>query len=128
MRCDPPRVLVVDPSADMVESLGMLLRLSGFDPCIAGDCRTALARAHDNRPAAVIVETAAADCDLRDLARQLRAAARPEDLLLVALTCRSDLPHRRATREAGFDYFMVKGEGMGELLQLLASRAGREVV
>jgi CheY-like chemotaxis protein len=59
-----------------------------------------------------------------DLARRLREIIVPSPLLLIALTGSSDADIRDACLAAGFDAYLTKGRGLGDLERLLASAPG----
>ena len=83
------RVLVVNDSPDIVESMALLLRLYG-------------------QPDAVLLDISMPGLDGYQVARQLRAMFRDKRLLLVALTALGSEEDRRRCEEAGFDLHLVK--------------------
>ena len=83
------RVLVVNDSPDIVESMALLLRLYG-------------------QPDAVLLDISMPGMDGYQVARKLRAMFRDKPLLLVAITAHGFEEDRRRCEEAGFDRHLVK--------------------
>lgn len=118
------RILVVDDSQDTAESLGELLELSGHHVALAFDARSALERAKRDAPEVVISDIGLpGDLDGFGLARQLRAEAGFEGVLLVALSGYSDEETRRRSADAGFDFHLAKPPNFKLLEKALESVA-----
>lgn len=113
------RVLVVDDNADAAEALGRLLRRAGCELEIALDGPTALDRAHEFHPTAVLLDIGLPGMDGYEVARRLRAEEHEEHALLVAVTGYGQEEDRRRSREAGFDFHLVKPVDIGKIQQLL---------
>jgi DNA-binding response OmpR family regulator len=119
------RVLVVDDNRDCAESLGLLLRLWGYEPRLASDGPGAVRLARECRPAAVLLDIGLGGMSGFEVARRLRREFGP-GVLLVAVTGFGQKESRRLAREAGLDAYLVKPADPDELRALLdKSRARR---
>jgi CheY-like chemotaxis protein len=101
-------VLIADPCADTVESTTWLLRHWGHDARGVGTGRDVLEAAQAYRPDTVLMELALPWLDGCAAARGLRQQPGGPDVLLVAVTGYEDENSRRRSREAGFDWHLVK--------------------
>jgi signal transduction histidine kinase/ActR/RegA family two-component response regulator len=102
------RVLVVDDHADAANTLAQLLRIAGHDVQVAHDGPAALAAAVSRRPDVVFLDIGMPGMDGYEVARRMRREPALEGVLLAALTGWGQEEDRRRTREAGFDYHLVK--------------------
>src|SRR5262249_5636828 len=124
VRAHPRRILVVDDDGDAAEGLALLLRTAGHAVCTARDGRTALQVAAATRPQVVFLDIGMPGMDGYEVARQLREHGdRQEATILVAVTGYGQEEDRLRSRQAGFDYHMVKPVDPDGLLGLLL-RAG----
>jgi PAS domain S-box-containing protein len=114
------RVLVVDDNRDAVESLSLLLKLTGQTVATANDGREALAGFAAFDPDVVVLDIGLPVLNGYEVARQMRATARRK-FVLVALTGWGQDEDRRRTADAGFDYHLVKPVDFESLKALLAS-------
>jgi signal transduction histidine kinase/CheY-like chemotaxis protein len=112
-------VLVVDDDRDAVETLCELLEMWGHRVWMARDGARGIeaARAHD--PEVVLLDIGMPGMDGYEVARRLRADARTREAVLVALTGYGAEEDRKRSREAGFDYHIVKPVNPEELQRLL---------
>lgn len=117
--CKEQRVLVVDDNADAAEALGRLLRRTGCQLAIALDGPSALDRAHEFHPTAILLDIGLPGMDGYEVARRLRAEEHEEHALLVAITGYGQEEDLRRSREAGFDRHLVKPVDFGQIRQLL---------
>jgi PAS domain S-box-containing protein len=118
------RVLVVDDNADAADTLALLLRLQGHDVRVAHDGPSALSQASAEPPDVALLDIGMPGMDGYELARRFRATAPLKGVLLVAVTGWGQEEDRRRTREAGFDYHLVKPVEARALEGVLAGRAG----
>lgn len=109
----PLRVLVVDAYADAADSLAMLLELVGHEVRVARDGSDALDAVEVFRPDLAFVELRLPGLDGYELARRLLGRAGRKRPLLVALTVCGTEQDRRQSREAGFDFHLVKPGSLG---------------
>jgi PAS domain S-box-containing protein len=114
------RVLVVDDNVDAADGLAMLLRLEGQDVQVAYDGASALASAEADPPSLAFLDLGMPMMDGYELARAFRARPALAGVVLVALTGWGQPEDRQRTREAGFDYHLVKPVDADALHRLFA--------
>jgi CheY-like chemotaxis protein len=114
------RVLIADACPDTVESAAWLLRLWGHDVRGVRTGREVLDAARAYRPDVILMELALPEVDGCEVARRLRKQGGP-DVLLVAVTGYGDEKNRRRSREAGFDWHLIKPVEPEFLQRLLAA-------
>lgn len=102
------RILVVDDNRDAAESLAMLLRLLGAEVGTANNGSGALEKLETFEPAAVLLDIGMPELDGLEVARLARQKPAGRNVTLVALTGWGQEEDRRRSREAGFDYHLVK--------------------
>jgi CheY-like chemotaxis protein len=102
------RVLVVDDNVDAAESIGMILRISGYDVRCVYDGPSALEAARTYRPDVVVLDIGLPGMSGYDVARQLRQQPDFRRTPLVAVTGYGQDEDRRRSREAGFDHHLTK--------------------
>jgi CheY-like chemotaxis protein len=115
----PWRILVVDNSEDVADSLAMLLNLMGHTVEVAYHGIAALASAEHFLPDIIFTDISMPDMTGLELAHKLRAIPQCRETPLVALTGWSDTEHCETIRQAGFDMHIVKGTGVEPILGLL---------
>ena len=114
------KVLVVDDNVDAADTLAMLLELNGQEVRVAYDGRSALAQAEADPPRVAFLDLGMPHMDGYELARAFRAHPALRDVKLIALTGWGQPEDRQRTREAGFDYHLVKPVETTALDRLLA--------
>ena len=119
------RVLVVDDNKAAAKMLGMAVRMFGNQVRIAHDGQEAIEAAAEFRPDAVLMDIGMPRMNGYEAARYIRRQPWGRDMLLVALTGWGQDEDKRRTREAGFDYHLVKPAEPSELQQLLESSTDR---
>ena len=113
-----PRVLVVDDYLENARVLAHLLRIFGFEAFLAHDGESAVARAAEVVPDAVLLDLSLPDISGYEVARRLRADHATRDTLIVAITgftpedARTDDPNP-------FDHHLVKPVDPSMLRDLL---------
>jgi PAS domain S-box-containing protein len=118
------RVLVVDDNHDAADSLGMLLQFLGAETMTVHDGRSCLDAVQTFRPAVVLLDVGMPGMSGLEVARRLREDPGLRETTLVALTGWGQRDDRRRTREAGFDYHLVKPADLATLQSILALRDG----
>ena len=116
----PLRLLVVDDNVDAADSLAMLLDVDGHHAQVAYSGSVALELAAAARFDALLLDIGMPEMDGYELARRLRAAGVPGQL--VAVTGYGQDQDRALTREAGFDAHLIKPidrAALGRLLEQL---------
>jgi PAS domain S-box-containing protein len=112
------RILVVDDNLDAVETLGMLLKLSGHEVHTAHDGLEAVEKAARLQPDVVLLDIGLPKLDGYEVARRI-LEQRETDVTLVAMTGWGQEDDRRRSKEAGFDAHLVKPVGYRDLTKLL---------
>ena len=102
------RVLVVDDNRDAAETLGAMVGLLGHEVKIAFDGVEALQAAELWLPDAILMDIGMPRLNGYEAARQIRAAGWGREMLLIATTGWGQEDDRRRTKEAGFDFHLVK--------------------
>ena len=115
------RVLAVDDSVDAVESMAMLLRLSGHEVQTAYDGASVLQTALAMRPDVVLLDIGLPGLTGYEVARLIRQEPRLKNAVLVALTGYGRESDRQRSKNAGFDYHLVKPAGVREVEKILAT-------
>jgi two-component system KDP operon response regulator KdpE len=121
------KVLLVDDDATLRRTLGIGLRAAGHEVLIAGDGRTALQAAHEDRPDVVVLDLGLPDLSGFDVLRQLRAWS---TVPVVVLSARAESSEKVEALDLGADDYVTKPFGMEELLarvRAAARRAGSDV-
>ncbi len=116
----PLRVLVVDDNVDTVTTLALLVTESGHDVKTAYDGKGVVETALDYRPQVVLLDIGLPGLNGFEVARQLRRQPALQDVVLVAMTGYGGVNDRERSREAGFDYHLVKPGDFAKLLEILA--------
>ena len=115
------RILVVDDNQDAANSLAVLLRLIGQEVQTAYTGATALAKAVDFLPSLVLLDIGMPGMDGYQVARHLRCNTTLQRVILVALTGWGQEEDRQRSKEAGFDYHLVKPVDPDTLEEMLAT-------
>jgi PAS domain S-box-containing protein len=102
------RILVADDNLDAANSLAMMLRLNGNDVVTACDGFEAIETARTFRPHAILLDIGMPRLNGYDACRQLRAIESLGGCLIVATTGWGQDDDVRRSKEAGFDYHLVK--------------------
>lgn len=113
------RVLVVDDNGDTTETLKMLLEMSGHNVRTAADGHAALEAASEFKPELVLLDIGLPGMNGCEVARCIRAEDWGKQAVLAAVTGWGNAADRKRTREAGFDYHLVKPLTSEQLKQLL---------
>lgn len=114
------RILVVDDNKDSADSLAMLLRLKGNEIRTAHDGLEAVRVAETFHPELVLLDIGLPRLNGYDVARHIRQQRWSRDVILVALTGWGQDEDRRRSKEAGFNFHIVKPVELSALESLLA--------
>jgi PAS domain S-box-containing protein len=115
------RVLLVEDSRDVADSLALLLTVKGHEVRIASDGLAALDVARAFRPDVVLLDIGLPKLDGLEVARRLRQEP-GQNVLLVTLSGYGTQDDHRRSREAGCDAHLVKPVDPEVLLGMLAER------
>ena len=117
----PRRILVVDDNTDAAVSFAVLLEHQGHEVATAHDGEEAVAKARVLRPHIVFLDLGMPRMDGLEAAKHLRALSDGEPMTLVALTGWGQKRDHERTREAGFDWHLLKPIDGNELDKILAA-------
>ncbi len=120
------RVLVVDDNRDAVDSLQIMLGMTGSDVRAVYDGVEAVRVAEYFRPNVVVLDLSMPGVDGYETARALRAGKGGADLVLIAVTGWGQAEDHVRSKAAGFHYHLVKPVGTDSLVELLASLPVRQ--
>jgi len=115
------RILVVDDARDAGLILGKLLERLGNEVTVQQNPLAALELAVALRPDLVLSDISMPQIDGFEFARRLRSNPQFANVPLVALTGYDEEEDRRASREAGFNFHLVKPISLEALQSLIAS-------
>jgi len=115
------RILIVDDNEDSAESMALLLKFDGHQVEMAHDGLTALRVAQSFQPEIILLDIGLPGMNGYDVARQLRAQPETNRAQLIALTGYGQEEDRKRSKEAGFDYHLVKPVEPEALQHLLNS-------
>jgi PAS domain S-box-containing protein len=119
------RILVVDDNRDVTESLAMLLGFLNHEVRSVYDGESALEAVKSWQPHIAILDIGMAVMNGFEVCRRLRRDYSNRDLITVALTGYGTEADRQRTREAGFDYHLVKPAGIDAIQELLTDVGNR---
>ena len=113
------RILVVDDNRDSAHMLAMLLRLKGNTLRTAHDGLEALDTAETFLPDLVLLDIGLPELNGYEVARRIRQRPWGKDMILVAVTGWGQEEDKRRSREAGFNFHVVKPLDIAGLEKLL---------
>src|SRR5262249_38652949 len=102
------RILIVDDNEDSAESMALLLQLDEHQVQMAHDGLTALKLAQSFQPDIILLDIGLPGMNGYDVARRLRAQSDTSGAQLIALTGYGQEEDQQRSKEAGFDYHLVK--------------------
>jgi CheY-like chemotaxis protein len=114
------RILVVDDNHDSALTLAMMLELMGHETETAHDGREALAVAERYQPDTILLDIGLPGLDGYEVAMLLRQQEWAERIILIALTGWGQERDKQRSRDAGFDFHLVKPVEPPALEALLA--------
>ena len=117
------KVLVVDDNLATATALADLLQLSGFEVVAAHDGFEAIAAARRQLPEIVLLDIGLPGQDGYQVVHQLRQEEGVRHARIIAITGYGEDQARRRSREAGFDFHLVKPVDYDTLLDLIAHDA-----
>jgi PAS domain S-box-containing protein len=115
------RVLIVDDNADALTSLRIVVRSLGSETFEAHDGLEAVESASKVRPDLILMDIGMPRLNGYDAARRIRKQPWASDVVMVATTGWGKDEDRQRSKEAGFDYHLVKPIDVSAVQELLAS-------
>ena len=115
------RVLVVDDNIDAAKTLGWMLELMGHKAYVAYDGATALKIAQKVLPHAVLLDLGMPHMNGFELCQVMKQSADLRHTVFIAETGWEPERHESLSKEAGFDYYLVKTIEMDKLQKTLSS-------
>ena len=113
------RLLVVDDNVDSADSIAMLLQVSGHEVRVAYSGPEALETAVEYQPDIVLLDIGLPGMNGYEVARRLRDHPDLKKAKLMAVTGYGQDADRVQSREAGFDYHLVKPVDPQKLQEVL---------
>jgi CheY-like chemotaxis protein len=102
------RILVVDDNVDSADSLSMLLELMGHDTRTAYDGLAAVETATAFRPNVILLDIGLPKLNGYDACRRIRERQWNETVVIIALTGWGNDEDKCRSKEAGFNFHMLK--------------------
>jgi len=103
-----PRILIVDDSLSVRNSLSQLMRDSGYQPIVARDGLEAIDLLENERPDVVLTDLEMPRMNGLDLLSFIRNSKQWNKLPVVMITSRSMSKHRRKAEKAGVNHYITK--------------------
>jgi two-component system OmpR family response regulator len=114
-------ILVADDNVDSADYLARMLKIAGHELHVAYDGPTALAVAKSFQPKVVLLDIGIPGLTGYEVARRLKETPETKNATLVAITGWGQPEDQQRSREAGFDYHLLKSVRPETLQHLLAS-------
>jgi signal transduction histidine kinase len=118
------KVLVVDDTAEVAQTVGWMLEEIGHDYILVDDGRNALQAAKEFGPDAVLLDIGLPGMDGYAVCRAFRQDERFKSTAIIAQTGWGRDQDKSLASEAGFDHHLVKPVGLTDLERLLNVIAG----
>ena len=119
LRLPPRRILVVDDNEDSAESMATLLELCGNQVERAGDGKAALEAIDRFGPQIVLLDIGLPKMNGYQVCRAIRCNRSIHQPVVIALTGWGQKKDREESKQAGFDYHLVKPVPFQVLLELM---------
>jgi two-component system response regulator MprA len=116
---EPARVLVVDDDERIAAAVRRALSYEGYEVAVAHDGPTALSAVRNGDHDLVVLDVMLPGFDGVEVCRRLRLAG--EDIAVLMLTARTEVPDRVRGLDAGADDYLVKPFAYEELLARVRS-------
>ncbi|MFL6579823.1 MAG: MASE1 domain-containing protein [Burkholderiales bacterium] len=125
-RVEHRRLLIVDDHRENADTLATLLASLGHQVATAYDGRKAIELAQQIHPDAVLLDIGLPGMNGYEVARALRSAPQGAHTVLIAVSGYGQDEDRRRSREAGFDYHLVKPVDPARLGDIINSLGAEE--
>lgn len=119
VRASRLRIMVVDDNKASAKTMSWMLEMLGHEVQVTYDGPHALAMAKNFLPDAILLDIGLPGMSGYDLCRKLRREPSLKSAVVIAQTGWGDREHRRLSKEAGFDFHLVKPVRLEDLQGLL---------
>ena len=119
-----PRALVVDDAPDVLEMLGMMLQLSGYEVTVASSAAEALSYAHTIQFDVIVSDIGMPVMTGYELAQHLRALPEYSAVPMIAVTGFSRYDDSMRSLQSGFDAHLTKPIDPMTLVDLIGRLRG----
>jgi signal transduction histidine kinase len=116
------RILVVDDNEDSAQSLALMLKIMGHDARAAYDGGTAVEDAAAFRPDVVLLDLGLPRLNGYEACRRIRELPGGREMLIIAQTGWGQEEDKCRSKEAGFNFHLVKPIDAADLEKLLAGQ------
>jgi CheY-like chemotaxis protein len=113
------QVLIADDNTDARDTLATLFELEGYEVHRASDGQEAFQQAESMRPRCVLLDLGMPVMDGYEVARKIRAEPWGKDMVLIAISGRSQPRDREHAFASGFNKHFAKPVDFDSLLQAL---------
>lgn len=121
-----PRVLIVDDSLSVRNSLSQLVSDSGFEPMLARDGLEAISVVQKESVDLVLTDLEMPRMNGVELTTQLRAQQAYSELPIIMLTSRTMRKHREQATRAGINEFVTKPFAEDDLITIISAHIGTQ--
>lgn len=116
---DLPRILIVDDSLSVRNSLSQLMQDSGYQPILARDGREAVIILDSEKPDVMLTDLEMPRMNGLELVSYIRNSSAWKDLPTVMITSRNMSKHRQQAEQVGVNRFIPKPFSDDEVLEAI---------
>jgi len=113
------KVLMADDNRDAVDSMSLLLELSGYQTIVAYNGYDAVAMVQEHRPQVVLLDIGMPDLTGYEAARAIRQSDYGRSVYLIAMTGWGQVEDKAHSAQAGFDEHLTKPVDPDRIVELL---------
>ncbi len=118
------RILVVDDNIPSAKTMGWMVAGMGHDVRLAHNGADAISRAKDFLPDMVLLDIGLPEMNGYDVCRAMRQEPMLKNIMIVAQTGWGQKEHRERSKQAGFDYHLVKPVARETIKEILDALKG----
>ena len=122
----PLKILVVDDNEASAKTMGWMLDLLGHQTRLAFDGPSAITAAHEFQPNVVMLDIGLPVMNGYDACSLMKRDPQLKNTIFIAQTGWGQQEHRDRSKEAGFDYHLVKPVRLEQLQEILVSIARQQ--
>jgi len=116
------RMLIVEDNIDLARTMVWTMELLGHHARMAHDSHTAIELARSFHPDIILLDIGIPDINGYEICRVMRKEPSLKDTIFIAHTGWSEKEHHQRSKEAGFDYHLVKPADIEEIKEIISSR------